>query len=114
MVASRASQAPHDVFDHDDRVVDDETDGRGHPPEGHDVEPHAENGEHRDRCGEYRRHDKKRYDCDLAVAQKDKENDRGQDDADENRVAYAFRRLGDENALVVPDGNLDTWWQDRA
>jgi len=79
------------MLDHDDGVVDDEPDRRGHAAQGHDVEPHAERVEQHDRRREGGR-DATRIAIRVTRQLRKKSKDEsGEASADEDRVAPRSR-----------------------
>ena len=53
VIAAAAAQAPHDVLDHHDGVVDDQPDRRRHAAQRHDVEAHVQDVEQQHGRGQH-------------------------------------------------------------
>jgi len=101
-----AANATDDVFDHYDRIVDDETNSRGHSAKCHDVETHFQDVEKNDRGSEHSRNSQNCNQGDLPIAKKNQQNESGQNHADHNCVARAAFRRDNQIALIVPVSNL--------
>ena len=101
-----ATDSPDDMFHHHNRVINNQAHGRGHAAERHDVETHFQDIEQQDRSGEHGRHRQDRDQCDFPVAEKNEQNECGQNHADQDCVARAMFRRDDEIALVIPVGEL--------
>ena len=101
-----AANATDDMFHHYDRVVDDETNSRGHAAKCHDVETHFQDVEKNDRGGEHSRNSQNRNQRDFPIAKKNEQNERGKNHADHDCVARAAFRRDNQIALIVPVGNL--------
>ena len=83
----------HDVLDDDDLVVDHQADRRRQPAERHQVEALAEHL-HRDERHDHRhRHDEAGHDRRAPVAQEQPDDQPGEEQADDDRVADAGDRL---------------------
>ena len=110
--------SPHDVLDHDHRIVDDKAHGRRHPPKGHDVEAHVKHVEEHDRRGQNGGHGDDGDEGDPEASQKNEQNEGRQDDADEHGVPHARNGRGDKLALIVPVPDLDAsaanWFRNAA
>ena len=98
----------HDVFDDDDLVVDDEPHGGRQPAERHQVEALAEEL-HRDERHHHRhRHDEARHERGAPVAEEQPDDERGEEEADDDRVADALDRLLEtELQLQLTSGETD-------
>ena len=82
MIRGSFPQATHDVFHHDDGVIDDESHGGGHSPQCHDVEAHLAYIKEQNGGRQHARHRDGGDQCDLEVAQKK------QEDQDRENNAY--------------------------
>ena len=102
------AQPAYDVFNHDNRVVDNEPHGGRHSSESHDVEAHVENIEQQDGGGQYTRHHDGRNQRDLQITQEKEQDENGKNNSNEYRIAHAARRGDNQLALIVPIGNLHT------
>jgi hypothetical protein len=84
-----------DVFDDHDGVVDHETHSGGESAESHQVEAlaHETHGDQRDRDGggDYER----RYQRAAPVPQEENQNDGGENQSDQNRIADATDGIAD-------------------
>ena len=91
-----------DMLDHDDHVVDEQTNGGSDAAERHDVEAELQHRQQEDGHCKRRRHDDQRDEREPQAAQKTEQDEPGEAEADDHGVAHAGRRLHDELALVVP------------
>ena len=96
-----------DVFNDDDGIVDDETDGGGEPAEGHEVEGLADDPEKEDCNGYGYRNDEAGDDGGGPVAEEEEEDDAGEDEADEDGIADAGDGFADELGLIVEGYEAD-------
>ncbi len=99
--------AARDVFDHDDHVVDQQTDRGRDAAQRHDVEAQAEHAQHQHRRRERRRNDHHGDQGDAEAAQEHDQHKRRQHQSDQDGIAHARRRLLHELALIVPVNDLD-------
>ena len=97
------------MLHHDDGVINDEAYSSGHAAKRHDVETHFQDVKQQDRSGEHGRHRQDRDQCDFPVAEKNEQNECGQNHADQDCVARAMFRRDDEIALVIPVGDLHSF-----
>ena len=82
------AQPPDDVFDVDDRVVDERADGDGHAAERHRVDAGAERAQHQHGGGQRQRHRRQRDAGRAQIRQKDEDDD----DDEQPAVAEGLRR----------------------
>ena len=101
-----AAQAPDNMLDHDDRVVDDKANRCRHTAERHDVETHVHDAKEKHSDREHHRHCRGRDQRDPPASEKQEKNHGGERDADENSVADAAFRFQDDIALIVPIGDM--------
>ena len=100
--AGFAGVAVHDdVFDHHDGVVDHKPDGCGQAPERHQVEALPDEPQHQDRHGDGDRDDKTRDQRRGPIAEEEEENDAGENETDEDRVAHAGNGIAHQLRLIV-------------
>ncbi len=90
-----------DVFDDNDGVVDDETNGRGEAAEGHEVEALADGPERKDGDGDGDGDDETRDEGGAPATQEEEEDDACEDEADEDGVAHAADAVANDFRLVV-------------
>lgn len=93
-----------DVLDHDDRVVGDEAERGGDARERHEVERLPERRQRERDDGDGERDGDHRHDHQPPLAQEREQHERGEPHADQDRVAHAGERIGDELALVIEVG----------
>src|SRR5215467_5103856 len=97
------------VFDHDDRVVDDDTDRQHEAVQGQVVQRYPKYSE--DRKGA----DQRNRDCNAGddrrapALQKQEYHPDDEEDRDKNRDDNLLDRLGNEDIRVVDDFRVDTW-----
>src|SRR5882757_1912321 len=98
----------NNVFHDDDGVVDDQADSSGQPAERHQVEglAHQLQGDERDHDSDG--DDQARHERCSPVAQEYDEDDGGQNDPDQNRIAHALDRFADDDRLIIERLNLDS------
>src|ERR1700754_62521 len=96
-----------DVFDDDDRVVDDKTDRGRYAAERHQIERESDEV-HREERDEYRYryHDDGDERRSHVSKEGPKNNDR-QDEADDDRIADRVDRIGDHDRLIVERSDLN-------
>src|SRR5215472_7654990 len=98
-----------DVFDHDDRVVDDDTDRQHEAEQGQVVQRYPKYSE--DRKGA----DQRNRDCNAGddrrapALQKQEYHPDNEEDRDKYRDDNVLDRLGNEDIRVVDDFRVDTW-----
>ncbi len=89
------------VFDHHDRVINDQPDRRRKSAQGHQVEALPGDPEKENRYCDGDRNDEACDQRGSPIAKKEKEDDAGEDQANENRVADAQDAFADQLRLVV-------------
>ena len=89
IVSSRAADATNDLFYHHNRIINDKPDRSGHSAERHDVEAHFQHVKKQDGRGEHGRHSQRRDQSDFPVAQKNEQDERGENHADQDCVPCA-------------------------
>ena len=95
-------QPPLHVLDHDDGVVDDQPDRRGHAAQRHDVEALVQQLQHQGGDRQHHGHHHHRDQGDADVAQEHQQHQAGQHHADDDRDRQVLGRAEDQFALVVP------------
>ena len=100
------AQPAHDVFQHHDHVVDNQPDRRRHPAQRHHVEAHVQHRQQQHGDRQHRGHHDQRHHDHPHVAQEHEQDQAGQHDADQDRVAHAAGGALDQLGLVVPVGHL--------
>ena len=96
-----------DVFDDDDGVIDDEADGCCESAEGHEVEAFADRPKKEYRDGDGDGDDEPGNERRGPVAEEEKKNDAGEDEAYEDGVAHACDALAHDGRLVVEGSECD-------
>src|SRR5215831_10699969 len=98
-----------DVFDDDDRVVDDDTDCQHEPKQGQVVQRYPKYGEDRKGADQRNRNCNAGDDRRAPVLQKQEYHPDNEEDRDKNGDDNLLDRLGDEDIRVVDDCRVDTW-----
>src|SRR5215831_12684567 len=98
-----------DIFDDDDRVVDDDTDRQHEAKQGQVVQRYPKYGEDRKGADQRNRNRDDRNDRRAPVLQKQEYHPDDEEDRDKNGDDNLLDRLGDEDIRVVNDCRVDTW-----
>src|SRR5215469_18020859 len=96
-----------DVFDDDDRVVDDDADRQHQAEQGQVVERYAEGREDREGSDQRDRNRDDRDDSRTPALQEEKDDADHQKDRHENRDDDLADRLRNEDVRIVDDGGVD-------
>src|SRR6185503_7770966 len=103
-----------DVFDHDNRIIDDETNRRRHASERHQIEAQTSKP-HRQKRRQYRhRYHEYRYESRSDVSKKAVKNRDRQEKTDQDRIANRGDRSSDEQRLIVIRRDPHILWELRA
>src|SRR6516225_394435 len=98
-----------DVFDDDDRVVDDDTDRQHEAEQGQVVQRYPKYSEDRRGADQRNRNCNAGYDRGAPALQKQEYHADDEEDRDKNREDNLLDRLGNEDIRVVDDCRVDTW-----
>ena len=90
--ARRLRQLAGDRFDHDDDLVDDETDGNRKAADAHQIERHSGALDHQDGHGHGNRNDGAGHHRHAEAAQEDVDDDQRQEGAEQDGVAQRILR----------------------
>ncbi len=100
-----------DVFDHHDGIIDDQAHGRRESAERHQVEAFVQQLQSDERYQHRSRNHQRRHQRGSPVAKEKHHDERGENQADENGVAYALDGLSYDLRLVVEGLELDAGWK---
>ena len=98
--APRVAMA-RDGLDHDDGVVHDEADGDRHSAQRHEVERLVREAHHDEADGQRDGHRRRRHQPRAQIAQKERDDEGAEQDAEDDGVAHAGHRLANQARLVV-------------
>src|SRR6516162_4932583 len=98
-----------DVFDDDDRVVDDDTDRQHEAEQGQVVQRYPKYSKDRKGADQRNRNCNAGNDCRAPALEKQEYHPDDEEDRDENRDDNLLDRLGYEDIRVVDDCRVDTW-----
>src|SRR6516225_9430548 len=98
-----------DVFDHNDRVVDDDTDRQNEPEQGQVVQRYPKYSQDRKGADQRNRNCNAGDDRRAPALQKQEYHADDEEDRDKNRDDNLLDRLGNEDIRVVDDCRVDTW-----
>ena len=95
-------KATYDMFNHDDRIVDNQPDSSGHTTQSHNIKAHPQHIQQHHGRRQYRRHDYNGDQSDFEITQKKQQDQRRQQHTDQHGFQYARGRFQDQLALVIP------------
>src|ERR1700739_3347527 len=98
-----------DVFDDDDRVVDDDTDRQHEAEQGQVVQRYPKYSEDRRGADQRNRNGDDGNDRRAPALQKQEYHPDDEEDRDKNRDDNLLDRLGNEDIRIVDDRRVDTW-----